>query len=486
MPAGRNHPASRTAVPPASDEAGAVVTAPTMGAMPALNVPETEAAFGEEAWIEVIRRMDAMYADLVHHQVALEQKNQALEEARRFIEGVLAAMSDVLIVTDLRGRIQRVNAALVEITGRSEAQLVGRDLASLFHGASAAMARDFPRHMREDGITDCEAEIIGADGEPVPLSINCSPRYDNSGVLCGMVITGRPVGELRRAYAELHAAHARLKETQRQLVQSEKMASLGRLVAGVAHELNNPISFIYGNMHALRRYGSRLRRYLEAVHARTDDPELAALRRQLRIDTILGDMEPLIEGTMEGCERVSEIVQGLRRFTAPRQGTPAAFDLPRLVRSAVHWVVKTSRTPPEVRYDMPAELVIIGHEGHVQQILINLVQNAIDAMEDMPAPRLDVICRRREGGVEVVIRDHGPGIPEDHMPRIFDPFFTTKEVGKGTGLGLSISYSLATDQCGGALKVRNHPEGGAEFTLELPEHPSAPAAGSDGRKEVTP
>jgi two-component system sensor histidine kinase HupT/HoxJ len=107
----------------------------------------------------------------------------------------------------------------------------------------------------------------------------------------------------------------------------------------------------------------------------------------------------------------------------------------------------------------------------VHQILINLVQNAIDAMEELAQPRLDIRVVRQSKRVEVHIRDHGPGIPEEHLLHIFDPFFTTKEVGKGTGLGLYISYGLATEQCGGDLSARNHPEGGAEFVLSLPlEH----------------
>lgn len=428
-------------------------------------------SLGEEAWIEVIRRMDRIYADLVHYQVELEHKNEELEEAQHFIDSVLSAMSDVLVVADINGRIQRLNHAMLEMTGKHAEELLGRDIAILFTGDSVNMAREFPQKVRDHTITDCEAEMLGADGEPVPIAINCSPRYDSNGVLSGMVITGRQLGELRRAYRELQDAHQRLKDAQRQLVQSEKMASLGRLVAGVAHELNNPISFVFGNMHALKRYENRLRRYLDSVHRGRPTAEIEALRRQLKIDRLLKDIGPLIDGSLEGAERVSTIVQNLRRFTTPNHQGFSWFDLSRLTENAVTWVAKTTRTTPELHFDMPKELSIHGSEGHVHQILINLVQNAIDAMEDLPRPRLDIRVVRQSSNVEIHIRDHGPGIPEEHLLRIFDPFFTTKEVGKGTGLGLYVSYGLATEQCGGDLTATNHAEGGAEFVLSLPlEH----------------
>jgi two-component system sensor histidine kinase HupT/HoxJ len=137
-----------------------------------------------------------------------------------------------------------------------------------------------------------------------------------------MVITGRPVGELRRAYDALRQAHEDLKQAQHQLVHSEKMASLGRLVAGVAHELNNPISFVLGNVYALQRYGHALREYLDALHGGASPEALAGLRRALRIDRLLDDLQPLLEGTREGAERTRDIVAGLKPLLGrrPRRG----------------------------------------------------------------------------------------------------------------------------------------------------------------------
>ncbi len=163
---------------------------------------------------------------------------------------------------------------------------------------------------------DCELPLRARDGSAVPVSLNCTPRFNAVGKSLGMVVTGRPVGELRRAYQALHEAHEDLKRTQQQLLHAEKMASLGRLVAGVAHELNNPISFVLGNVHALQRYAGRLAGYLETIHRGAGAEEIESARRNLRIDRILDDLPSLIEGTIEGAERTRAIVDGLKRFSA--------------------------------------------------------------------------------------------------------------------------------------------------------------------------
>jgi two-component system, NtrC family, sensor histidine kinase HupT/HoxJ len=191
------------------------------------------------------------------------------------------------------------------------------------------------------------------------------------------------------------------------------------------------------------------------------------LRAKLKIDRVLADIAPLVDGTLEGAERVSEIVQDLRRFSSTQSEAADAFDLARVIRTAVSWVVKACRTKPVTSFDLPEPFEVVGRKGPVHQIIVNLVQNAVDVMAASDTPRLEVTGRVEDGMAAVVVRDHGPGIAEDAMERIFEPFFTTKKIGEGTGLGLYVSYGLAED-LGGKLEARNHPDGGAEFTLRLP------------------
>ncbi len=439
--------------------------------LPAHPLDRPPEGVGEDVWIDVIRKMDEVYSDLLQYEVALEEKNAALEETQRFIFSVLTSMSDILVVCDRHGHIQEVNQALAQLTGKSEAELRGMRLADLFADeVSRAQCDRFMRDLHMERIHDCELHFKSREGA-MPVAVNCTPRLSPVGKFVGMVVTGRPVGDLRRAYDALRQAHEELKRAQQQLIQSEKMASLGRLVAGVAHELNNPISFVLGNVYALQRYGSRMREYLDAIHAGRPAPELAELRKSLRIDRLLEDMQPLIDGTIEGAERTRDIVAGLKRFSAADRGEEEVFDLAAVLERSVHWVVKASGSKIKVSLDVPTDLPVAGSSGQMQQVLVNLVQNAIDSTDKQPDARLEingeVTKERRERSVRLSFRDNGPGFKEEHLDKVFDPFFTTKPIGKGTGLGLSISYGIV-ERHRGTLAAANHPEGGAVLILTLP------------------
>lgn len=427
---------------------------------------------GEAAWIDVIQKMDQVYADLVRSQTQLETQNARLEEAQAFIGSVLTAMTDVLIVSDLDGRIQQVNAALETLTGRSDAELIGRPLSELFRSETFDPVAKFQKQVRlQEHLADCEITLKSVDGQGAPLAVNCTPRHDHKGRLVGFVIVGRPVGELRRAYRELDDAHQRLTRTQAQLVVSEKMAALGRLVAGVAHELNNPISFVFGNMHALKRYGAAITRYLEACDQHERGSDLERLRKDLRIDHVLADITPLVEGTLEGAERVADIVQDLRRFSSNQEERAELFDLSRLVRTAADWVVKAERLKPTIDLDLPEPLEITSRRGAIHQIIVNLVQNAVDVLAGLPDPLIRISARLVGTNVKIAVSDNGTGIRPEHFDKIFEPFFTTKPIGHGTGLGLYISYGMA-QKLGGVLTAANNAEGGATFTLTVPVHDS--------------
>ncbi|TVO59374.1 sensor histidine kinase [Denitromonas halophila] len=432
---------------------------------------------GEDVWMDVIHKMDEVYSDLLQYEVALEEKNAKLEESQQFILSVLTAMSDILVVCGRDGAIEDVNPALEVITGKSAESLRGSAIYDLFVGDDARdQARQLLTVFGEREVHDCELQLRAHDGSAVPVSFNCTPRFNAVGKSMGMVVTGRPVGELRKAYQALRQAHDDLKRTQQQLLHSEKMASLGRLVAGVAHELNNPISFILGNVHALRRYANRLETYLGAVHAGQSPKQLAEQRARLRIDRILDDLDPLIEGTIEGAERTRQIVDGLKRFSAIDRDEQQQFDLAEVVERAVRWVSQAARKDFKVRLDIPAPLMMIGSAGQMQQVMMNLVQNAWDATSTLGQPTLQISAEVDVASAQVCLRfeDNGPGIDPGNLAHVFDPFFTTKPVGQGTGLGLAISYGII-ERHGGRLSAANASAGGAVFTACLPLAPLTPA-----------
>ena len=441
--------------------------------------PPPEEQFGEQAWIEVIQKMDEVYNELLQYEVALEEKNAALEDSHQFIESVLASMSDILMVCDRHGSIIEVNASLSHIAGKSAKELEQTSIYDLFSDdAQRTRARTLFGRVVHEGLSDIEFFLRAGDGSTVPVSMNCTPRLSQTGKLIGMVVTGRPVGELQRAYQALRQAHDDLKRTQGQLLHAEKMVSLGRLVAGVAHELNNPISFVLGNVLSLQRYAQRLERYLGAVHASdcAEDAVLQTTRQELRIDRILSDMPVLIDGMVEGAERTRDIVDALKRFSAIDKSSPEEVRLNDVVERSVRWVTQSAPAQFVVDVDVPPDLVCTGSSGQLQQVVMNLVQNACDATAGEEHPRLRISGACENGMVYLRFADNGPGIAPEHLNRLFEPFFTTKQVGQGTGLGLSISYGIV-DRHGGRLSASNLTMGGAEFVLCLPvksgrnEHP---------------
>ncbi|WP_158161357.1 sensor histidine kinase [Grimontia hollisae] len=264
---------------------------------------------------------------------------------------------------------------------------------------------------------------------------------------------------------ELAETLNQLKAAQQQLVQADKLASLGQLTAGVAHEINNPISFIVGNGHSLIKRAERLRQYLKMVHA-DPQPEIATLRETLRIDDITQDLEPMVSDILEAAGRVSGIVEDLNH-SCVLQAEKSEVVLNDVVALATKWVSANKALEQVIQLTPSQNIVVIGHKGQLVQVVVNLLNNAFDACKHHKYPKITV-----ESGIDapkawLSITDNGKGINAADIGKIFDPFFTTKDVGKGTGLGLAISYRLVMEHHGDLL-AENMPQGGARFTLKLP------------------
>jgi len=428
----------------------------------------------DDTWLDVIQKMDDVYSQLLRDEVALEEKNAQLEVSQQLIYSLLSSMSDVLVAADAQGLIEQTNQALCELVGCSEETLLGAHMHTLLHSsAGTGVLQDMMRRTvtLRQGET-VELMLHDAAGQPVPVDFTATPRYDARRRCVGFVFVGRPMAEIKRAYHQLHEAHEALKLTQQQLLHAEKMSSLGRLVAGVAHELNNPISFVLGNVHALNRYTARLRQYLDAVHAEAalgNNPALVALAQKLRIEHILRDLPSLMDGTIEGAQRTASIVDGLKRFSALDGEERGMVDVDAVIERAIHWVRTGMNLDFEVELQACPGCAVPGNAGQLLQVLMNLIQNAYDAASAQPgvSPVLRICAKREANAMVITLHDNGPGISPEVMSSIFEPFFTTKPVGKGTGLGLSISYGIV-ERHGGTLTAHNHPQGGAEFVLRLP------------------
>lgn len=422
---------------------------------------------GEAMWVDVIHRMEEVYSELLRNETDLERKNAELEEAQTFISSVVASVSDILIACGRDGVIHKVNPAFLTLVGMEEAKVIGTRIFDYVIEADRREAERLMSAGQQGRVLEGDLHFRAVADREECLAMRCAALFDSRRRRLGAVLTGRPISELRQAYQALHQAHLELQTAQRKLIEQEKMASLGRLVAGVAHELNNPISFVYANIYTLDRYRKNLVSYLDAVHQGAGDDEIADLRRGLKIDSILSDIEPLLEGTLEGADRVSEIVKNLRRLSFSETGERHAVDLDRVLRNSTHLAVRAKNAMAEVSIDSDANLFVDAHEGQIHQVLVNLIANALDAVADRQNGRVDISTRQRGDSVEIVVSDNGPGIAETEMNKVFEPFFTTKDVGEGTGLGLWITFTIVQDY-NGEITVRNNEAGGAEFHVLLP------------------
>ncbi|TVR07020.1 MAG: response regulator [Phormidium sp. GEM2.Bin31] len=281
-----------------------------------------------------------------------------------------------------------------------------------------------------------------------------------------------------------------LQAAQVQLVQSEKMSSLGRLVGGVAHEINNPISFIYGNLSHIKEYTGDISRLIQ--HIRDDEKfsreQLLSALEEIDFDFVMADLEKMIGSMKEGSERIREIVIALREFSSQERSGIHNIDLhhaldlafsmlqPRLHKAQDKAQGRISVMPIERQYgELPN---IEGDIGLINQALFNILENSLDAIfkrsqagnpDESWTPKLAITTRSLEScWVEVEIVDNGVGIDANLNGKIFDPFFTTKPVGQGKGLGLAVAYQIVVQQHGGQLSYDSELNQGTHFFVRLP------------------
>jgi len=389
-----------------------------------------------------------------------------LRAVRGLLESILGSIHDVMLVLDREGAITDCSQSFAVFTGQPREALMGLRAAAVFAAQDSPRFEAAMAQLRLEGARQTlEAELEAPDGAE-PFDFTISPRLDTRNRMIGAVVLGRPLGELRRAYGELAQSHEALKHTQAHLVRNEKLAGLGRLLAGVAHELNNPISFVYANAHALERYIAKFETYFAAVTKGAPRAELVALREELNLERSLANLRTAIDGAKEGSERVRDIVDDLRRLSFSGSGEGEEFDLVQTSLVAARWVERGSKSGISPVFEGETALTVMGNPGHIQQIVMNLVQNAMDALKDHPAPHITVSITKVKDMATLSVTDNGPGVEADAAASIFDPFFTTKAVGEGTGLGLSICHKIAEEH-GGSLSL-DPSETGARFVLRLP------------------
>ncbi len=277
--------------------------------------------------------------------------------------------------------------------------------------------------------------------------------------------------ELEIHNAELSAQKAKLTSLQAQLLQSEKMASLGQLAGGVAHELNNPAGFIYSNMESLDQYTSSVARLLSVYDRASLSPELTAqanaIKREIKYEEVLPELSSIIADCQEGARRIRDIVMNLRTFSRLDEAEATQVDVHAGIDSTIRILSQYYNSDHIALKREYATLPLIHcFAGQLNQVWMNLLMNAAQAIGSGPG-EVQIETGVTDKMVFVKISDTGSGIKPEDLEKIFDPFFTTKPVGVGTGLGLSISYGIITSH-GGAITVESTPGNGTTFTTLIP------------------
>jgi two-component system, NtrC family, sensor kinase len=340
---------------------------------------------------------------------------------------------------------------------------------------------------------DDEIELLASVADQLSIAISQSDLYQT---------TVQSAGQASNQAEKLQTTLVELRQAQTKLIHTEKMSSLGQLVAGVAHEINNPVNFIYGNLECADGYLDNLLSLIELYQQQypSSDPKIHQFAQKMDLPFVISDFPKLMESMKLGAERILEIVSSLRNFSRLDEAEYKLVNLHDGLNSTVMMLkhrLKNQSDRGEITIitdfaDIPE---IECHAGQLNQVFMNIIANAIDALDeyyaaqgqepDFPALAIRLsTCITPDQFVRISIADNGPGIPESTQKKLFDPFFTTKEIGKGTGLGLSISYQIITEKHEGRLTCISQSGHGTEFQIDLPLRQKSDASTSNASKLV--
>lgn len=468
-------------------------------------------------------QLEAINGDL---KVEILKREKIEEELRRTFENtrrsqqlllsIVDATPDWIFVKDPKRRFLLVNKSFADHFQTTPDQIVGKTINELKQSIKAfsfdqqksleairledeAVLQGKSVHNPSDHIGDEAGNILIFDTQKMPL---LNENQEVIGILgVSRNITERHLAQealqaselaVRQKATELESTLKQLQQTQAQIVQSEKMSSLGQMVAGVAHEINNPVNFIFGNIVHAKDYIHDLMGLIKLYQQEYPEPTaaIAAEIDSIELDYLLEDIPKLLNSMTVGAERIRDIVKSLRTFSRLDEAEMKQVDIHDGIDSTLmilHNRIKEKQdhAPIQIVKNYGKLPLIECYAGQLNQVFMNILSNAIDSLDEYNAQRDPADIQNHPSQITITteklasipgmaewvairIKDNGQGIPLGVQQKLFEPFFTTKDVGKGTGLGLSISHSIVVEKHGGQLSCYSEIGKGAEFTIEIP------------------
>jgi PAS domain S-box-containing protein len=441
------------------------------------------------------------FAHLRAQAAQRRRAERSLRQTEVFYHTLVETIPQMILCKDLEGRFTFANqkfcaelgTTLEEIKGKTDLAYFPPELAEKYRAddqrviASGKVLDVVEQHVTPKGeklyVQTMKTPLFGPDGEPIGIQ----------GIFWDVTERMRAEEKLKEQNVTLqelakseHEAHEALKAAQSRMVETEKLASLGQLVAGVAHEINNPLAFVSNNVAVLERDLLDLvalvglyRRLEDADDAdrATLQEQVAQLSEQLDLDYCLENLPRIFERSREGLRRIERIVKDLRLFARVDEGEWNEVDLNPGIESSVNMVLGFARKHGvKLVTELGALPAIRCRAARLHQVVVNLLMNAIDACESGGTVTIRTGADPERGGIAIEVADTGAGIDPAIRDRIFDPFFTTKPLGEGTGLGLSISYGIVQEHHG-TIEVQSAPGQGSCFTVRIPSQSKRPGSG---------
>jgi signal transduction histidine kinase len=418
----------------------------------------------------------------------------------RALRALVRSDAVAALAFDAAGRVRSANRGLAKLLGRPRRAVTGATLETVVTAADATSLRALVARGSRTRATEILLNVVAPGDAPLTLAcavvadarggafVGAAPREESAALERELLEINNELATLSREHArrgrELERALAERERAQAALVHREKMASLGRMTAGVAHEINNPLAFVLSNHSTLQRDVADL-----VDVARTAQSILEVLRRfwpdgaatleavlaRCEVDHLAVAAPRKLAANLEGLERVRQLVDDLRRFARVDEAGRKPCDLAELVRSSVRFLGPLlAERAVGLELDVPVAVAIVCDPGALQQAVANVVQNAVQA--SAPGQLVRVTARVEEDRAVVSVEDEGHGIAAENLPRVFEPFFTTRPVGAGTGLGLGIAHEIVSAH-GGGIGIDSTRGQGTGVWISLPLKAAPPEEG---------